>query len=186
MSQYQSEEWKAIPCYEKIYEVSDKGRVRTAEGKTTISSLHGKRVWQQRVLKQKTDKLGYKRVCLWKNKAPKTVLVHRLVAMAFIDKVKGKNFINHIDGNPSNNYKENLEWCTSKENLDHAYRTGLNQAPDPTVLVNTISQEAFYFMSKAQASKFLGRNHGFISLCLKRGISQVDEFQIYVKPNFER
>ena len=44
------ETWKDIPGYEGIYEVSDKGRVRTAENKTTHSVLRGERKWKQRVL----------------------------------------------------------------------------------------------------------------------------------------
>ncbi|MGX7065961.1 gp58-like protein [Vagococcus fluvialis] len=72
--------WKPIQEFEDIYEVSNRGNIRTVEGKTTNSNLHGKRVWKQRVLKLKTDKNGYKRVSLWKNKKVHDFLVHRLVA----------------------------------------------------------------------------------------------------------
>lgn len=33
--------------------------------------------------------------------------------------------MNHIDGNPQNNYYSNLEWTTQSENMQHAFRTGL-------------------------------------------------------------
>lgn len=55
----------------------------------------------------------------------KTFMVHRLVAKAFLPKVEGKNFINHKDGNKLNNHVDNLEWCTIKENNQHARDTGL-------------------------------------------------------------
>lgn len=54
------ETWKDIPDYEGIYEVSDKGRVRTTENKITYSELHGERKWKQRILKQKSDPGGHK------------------------------------------------------------------------------------------------------------------------------
>lgn len=175
------ETWKDIPGYEGIYEVSDKGRVRTAENKMTHSVLRGERKWKQRILKQKSDKGGYKRVSLWKNKMVKDFLVHRLVAMAFIEIEEGKIIINHKDGVPGNNDVSNLEWCTYKENNAHAVDSGLNQHADPIVLLNLISKESHYFNSKAEASKFIGRNHGYISRLLKKGKNKVDDYEIYVQ-----
>src|SRR5690606_13076082 len=104
-------EWKDVPGYEGIYEVSRSGQIRTKEGKTTFSKLHGKRVWRQRILKQKVSKDKCCRVSLWKGGKERTWLVHRLVAKAFIPRVEGKNYINHIDGNRLNNHADNLEWC---------------------------------------------------------------------------
>ncbi|API89403.1 HNH endonuclease [Marinilactibacillus sp. 15R] len=176
------EKWKPILGYEGIYEVSNKGKVRSSKDKTTSSVLRGERKWKQRILRLKTDKNGYKRVTLWKNKTRKDFLVHRLVALTFITEVNGKNNINHIDGNPSNNYVENLEWCNHKENLIHAFKKGLNKSPDPIVLLNINTHETKYFYSKAEASRFLNRNHGFISRLVKEGLSEVDEYMIFVKP----
>ena len=51
--------------------------------------------------------------------------VHRLVAEAFCEKTNGKTTVNHIDGNKRNNNADNLEWCTPRENVQHAYKTGL-------------------------------------------------------------
>lgn len=176
--------WKDIPEFEGIYEVSTNGRVRSSKNKTTNSILHGERKWKQRILRLKTDKSGYKRVCLYKNKKPHDFLVHRLVAITFIPKVEGKDNINHIDGNPSNNYIENLEWCTYRENLIHAFETGLNKSPDPVVLLNTNTKESKYFYSKAEASKFLDRSHGYISNLLKKGVTEVDEFIIFTRKGY--
>lgn len=53
--------------------------------------------------------------------------VHRLVAMAFLEKKNEKESeVNHIDGNKENNNASNLEWCTPSENQRHAFKTGLN------------------------------------------------------------
>lgn len=175
------ENWKEIPGYEGIYEVSDTGRVRSSKNKTTQSVLHGERKWRQRILKQKSDKNGYKRVSLWKNKMVKDFLVHRLVAMAFIEKVDGKDIINHKDGIQWNNHVSNLEWCTYQENNAHAIENRLNTVGEPIVLFNLISKETRYFTSKAEASKFVGRSHGYVSNLLKNGENKVDDYEIYMQ-----
>jgi hypothetical protein len=64
-------------------------------------------------------------VDLCKNGKKKTFLVHRLVATAFIPNPDNKPYINHINGNKTDNRLENLEWCTQSENMKHSYRTGL-------------------------------------------------------------
>jgi hypothetical protein len=57
-------------------------------------------------------------------------LLHRLVALAFIDNaICEKTIINHIDGNKENNNVDNLEWCTYSENNKHALSTGLRKMP---------------------------------------------------------
>lgn len=58
-----------------------------------------------------------------------TFRVHRLVMLAFEPIANSENFeVNHKDGDKSNNKLENLEWCTSSENQQHAFNTGLQKA----------------------------------------------------------
>lgn len=56
-----------------------------------------------------------------------TLYIHRLVAEHFIPKEEGKDFVNHKDGNKSNNHRTNLEWCSAEENTAHARKEGLIQ-----------------------------------------------------------
>jgi hypothetical protein len=68
------------------------------------------------------DPRGYCRVSISKNGISKRYKVHRLVAELYVENPQQKEFVNHIDGNPSNNHFSNLEWVTAQENSLHATR----------------------------------------------------------------
>lgn len=76
---------------------------------------------KKRVIKGWIQNTGYVTV----NVNNKKYSLHRLIAINFIKKTVGKEFVNHIDGNKLNNRTDNLEWCTQKENIQHAFNTGL-------------------------------------------------------------
>ena len=100
------EEWKKIPGWN--YSVSPDGLVRNDE--------------TEKILKPIDAGNGYYRVRLYKDKKGRAILLHRLVATAFVPNPKGKPEVNHIDGNPANNAAHNLEWCTKSENSLHKCR----------------------------------------------------------------
>lgn len=76
--------------------------------------------------KLKPQKLsnGYMDISLGREK--KHNLVHRIVADTFLQKQKGKNIVNHKNGIRHDNRVENLEWCTTSENLNHSYKNTNN------------------------------------------------------------
>lgn len=86
-------------------------------------------IWSEKRNKylKKTIGKGYLRVTLYDNNVRKTFLVHRLIALAFLPNPENKKSLNHINGNGLDNRLENLEWCTQKENVIHAYKTGLKK-----------------------------------------------------------
>ena len=86
-----------------------------------FSSKYGK----LKPIKQQYHRKGYKVVTLVQGDLKKTLKVHRLVALTFIENPFNKKQVNHIDGNKDNNYISNLEWATQSENQLHAHRTGL-------------------------------------------------------------
>lgn len=113
--------WKDIIEYEGLYQVSNKGRV-----KSLSRIIEGR--WGNTLLKEKllnpTYYKGYAKVGLTKSGKLKHNALHRLIAIAFIPNPNNKPCINHIDCNPSNNSIENLEWVTYQENILHAEQNG--------------------------------------------------------------
>ena len=71
---------------------------------------------------------GYWKVKLFKDGAGKDHKIHRLVALSFLEKDVGTDVVNHKDGDKLNNNVQNLEWCTTKENVNHALEIGLKQS----------------------------------------------------------
>ena len=77
---------------------------------------------------QSKDSSGYACCTLSLKGKTYTKSIHRLVAETFIYNRFNKPQVNHKDGNKLNNRYDNLEWCTSSENLKHAYDTDLKVA----------------------------------------------------------
>lgn len=109
---------KDIPGYEGLYKIDECGNVYSFH----ISNRH---TTKNNTLSQWKNTSGYCYVRLSKNKEHKAFPVHRLVAMTYISIPNEKLDINHIDGDKTNNNVSNLEWCTHKENMQHAHNNKL-------------------------------------------------------------
>ena len=108
--------------------------------------------WLKR-LKSQNDRRGYKSVSMTDFKGKNTrVRVHRLVAMAYLPNPNNYPMVNHIDGNPSNNNVENLEWCTASYNAQHAHDTGLTTSKKPVEQLNLDGNLIATFESMREAS----------------------------------
>ncbi len=87
--------------------------------------------------------------------------------LSFIENQNNYPIINHIDGDPSNNNIENLEWCDSKHNVNHAFDNGLMKAT--RIKLTSKDGEQFIFRSMSRASEFIGMNSGYIGRKLNKG-----------------
>ena len=115
---------KAIENYIGSYQVSNKGRVRSLDRVVDYGNRFVRR--KGIILKLMYHRQGYLCVGLKKNNTTKTFKVHRLVGGAFILNTYNKCCINHIYGIKDDNDLDRLEVVTSKENAEHAKKTGLN------------------------------------------------------------
>lgn len=125
------ERWLALFEYEGIYQVSNRGRIRSLDRWITnkndeLQFISGK------LLKLHRDRSGYFQVYLCHNYHVELKSVHHIVAKSFLPPPEGKigsqlncYCLNHVDGNKHNNCHDNLEWITHAENQQHAIDNGL-------------------------------------------------------------
>lgn len=148
-------DWKHYPGHPELL-ISDGG--------TVIRNKRGK--WNE--LNQYDNERGYLRVGFTDKTIPECV--HTLVAETFVHNPdpENKKYVNHIDGNKHNNAASNLEWVTSGENQEHAYRIGL-RAPNfiqKTMRPIRIIETGELFRGIGECARVIDGNPGHIHECL--------------------
>ena len=160
-NKYNDEEWEEIPCEIvdgiKGYKISNYGRVKNHKGKITQGSNH---------------ESGY----LWVSISPKQYLLHRLVAKVFIPNPENKEQVNHIDGNKINACVNNLEWCSNKENSQHAHDNGLNPNTKSIIQYDIDMNKINEFKSQKEASNILNISYSSINKCCKDKMKSTNGF----------
>lgn len=116
------ETWKPVPGFEH-YLVSDAGRIK--------SLLKSKMTPPNHILKMHRVGAGYLGLSLYKDGKKYDRYIHRLVMLAFRG-IPNDLQVNHIDANKENNRLDNLEYCTPKQNVGHAWN--LKLMPGPPVM----------------------------------------------------
>lgn len=106
-----NEQWRDVPNYEGLYQVSNLGRIR--------------RMPKGKIRVQKATKNGYLQINLCKENKIRWVGVHRLVATAFVPNPDNLPIVNHKDEDKHNNCVDNLEWVTPRQNA--VYGTGIQR-----------------------------------------------------------
>lgn len=112
--------WKDVVGYEGHFMVSESGKVKSLDRIYTRCcgkkySIKGKE------LTPFISNVGYSRIALRNAGEQVKYSVHRLVAEAFLPREKGRDFVNHLDGNRLNNHYSNLEWVSMIENNCHRF-----------------------------------------------------------------
>lgn len=168
------EVWKDIPGYEGLYQVSNKGRVRSIR-REIVRTNNSNYYLDGKILSPSYGGNKYPSVNLWRNKTYKTFTIHRLVSVSFIPNPLNLKYINHKNGNKSDFSIENLEWCTHRENMIHASLNGLmkfhmigktgSKHPNSKAVIKMLTNGEFVeeFESMNQAEIKTGIDHNSIS-----------------------
>lgn len=169
--------WKGVPGHEDVYEISNLGKIRSFKKN------------RERILKLSKNTNGYLHVGLLKDNKKHCWLLHRLLATIFIPNPENKPFINHIDGNKLNNSMCNLEWCTQKENVNHAWSKGINKISEhqKILLKNRFSIKVIdeasgtIYDSIKAAAEHIGMNKTTLGFQLRGKFKNKTNLRIYGK-----
>lgn len=143
------EEWKDVVGAEEYYQVSNLGRIRNKITKDILKpSMSGK----------------YRHIEL-KYGINKNVLIHRLVAEAFIPNPFNFRCVNHIDENKENNRADNLEWCTYQYN--NTYGKGALERNSKIIQYDMAGNALKIWESMKEAAESLNLNYQGISMCCR-------------------
>ena len=182
-----NEIWKDINGYEGIYQVSNKGRVRSLN-KACMDSIGRLNTKRGKIMAQRINGCGYHQVNLVRNGKRKTFLVHRIMAEAFIPNPGNLPCINHKDENRNNNDLSNLEWCTYQHNNNYGnapekrlkktrgkvFKDGVSRPAKVIIQYNLDGEIINVFKGGAkEAERILGFNSGAINKCCKRKESHI-------------
>lgn len=150
--------WKDIEGFEGVYQVSNLGRVKSL-ARTRRSKGGCICPVAEKILRQNTDKDGYKDVALSRDAKLHYLRVHRLVALAFIPNPHNYPMINHKDENPANNTVSNLEWC------DQSYNTSYSNYK----ISRPVLLDGKYFVSIRAAARSINADGHALKYRLQKG-----------------
>lgn len=147
---------KPIKGWEDLYTISSDGKVFS--------------IRSNKYLKPRLSMDGYERVALCRGSYRREYRVHRLVAEAFLENSNNLPQVNHKDFNTRNNYLENLEWCTNKENAEHSIKN--NRSGFGNQIIDRDVYHGTFKACKAYTFTNVFNNKSFTIIGIKSVLSQ--------------
>lgn len=172
--------WRPVVGYERFYEVSNLGNVRSVTRK--VKNVNGTRAINGRVLK-KLDRKGYIAYDLSMFGKTSRKAAHRLVAKAFIENPKNLPVVNHIDEDTTNNAVDNLEWVDFKSNCNHGTRNKrIAESNGHNIKVTRKSTgEVNYYNGMTEASLAEGQSSNYFRNVFKyKGIKENYKYKVEI------
>jgi hypothetical protein len=165
------EEWKPVAGYEGFYSISSLGRVRSEFRQ--VKCGNAMYTVREKILKPFL-RSGYYSVVFMSGSSRQNRVIHRLVAEAFLEKIPGKPYVNHLDTCKTNNHVTNLQYVTQLENVRHSYALGRYQATykSKSKTVMQLSMDGKDII-KIWPSTMEAHRHGFDT----NGVSRVARFE---------
>ena len=160
------EVWLPVKGYEGIYEISNKGRLKSLP--RMVDNYTKKTLFKGGIRKESLDSYGYVKYNMSKDSVTKGMLAHRIVALAFIPNPEKRPQINHINAVKTDNRVENLEWCTPMENIHHSMEMGLQKKRSGEEIHFAILTEKEVIEIR---SKYKPRKYTFKRLGIEYGVS---------------
>lgn len=167
------EEWKPVKDFEGLYMISNMGRLCSVGGDRPTKNGHIRHYnWYIHAV---YETRGYNKQTLYSKDKSKSVMVHRLVAEAFIPNPENKSQVDHIDGNKLNNKASNLRWTTPSENCQNPntkpkYPVRLGNRPtnqDLAVVGISLTDGSILEFNTVSSVKDLGFHPSNVSKCCK-------------------
>ena len=157
---------KDIKDYEGLYFLDDLGNVFSYPKKTRKNI---------RQIFPNIQNHGYQMIDLCKDGNVKKHLLHRLIALTFLDNTEDKPQVNHINGIKNDNRIVNLEWCTRSENQKHSIKIGLRTTNGEKNSQSKLNyQDVLYIRNSNEKGSILAKkfNISHATICdIKKGRS---------------
>lgn len=148
---YEDEVWKPCPDFESKYLISNYGRIKSIGNTNSCKRIGFIK------LHKKNGRNGYMQVRLYDHPKAKTIVVHTLVAKAFVPNPNNLPMVNHKDENKTNNYYKNLEWCDNVYNIRYSRAKSVDVYTKDGSFVETIDVMADVSIKYGVPTKYISR-----------------------------